>query len=112
MDTVTRNYELTYILPGSLTDNDVAQRKNQVEQVLKKYAVQVLKNEDWGRRPLAYTIVYQGKKEHDGVYTHLLFAVEPAKAPALEREVYLSNVVMRHLLVVADEAAEEGSPEA
>lgn len=112
MDTVKRNYELTYILPGSLTDNEVAQLKVQVEQILKKYAAQVLKNEDWGRRPLAYTIVHEGKKQADGVYTHIVFALEPSKAPALEREVYLSNVVMRHLLVVADESDEEVTPEA
>lgn len=112
MDTVNRKYELTYILPGSLTDNEVAQLKTQVEQILKKYTAQVLKNEDWGRRPLAYTIIYQGKKQNDGVYTHVVFELEPSKAPDFERDVYLSNVVMRHLLVVADDTAEEVTPEA
>lgn len=111
MDTV-RNYELTYILSGSLTDNEVAQLKTQVEQILKKYNAQILKNEDWGRRPLAYTIVHEGKKQTEGVYTHIVFAMEPSKAPTLEREVYLSNLAVRHLLVVADEDAAEASPEA
>jgi len=112
MDTVKRNYELTYILPGSLTDNEVAQLKTQVEQILKKYNAQILKNEDWGRRPLAYTIVHEGKKQNEGVYTHIVLALEPSKAPTFEREVYLSNLVMRHLLVVAEEEAEEATPEA
>ena len=110
MDTVKRNYELTYILSGSLTDSEVSQMKTQVEQILKKYSAQILKNEDWGRRPLAYTIVHEGKKQTEGVYTHIVFALEPSKAPTLEREVYMSNVVMRHLLVQVDEVEEEVTP--
>jgi len=111
MDT-SRNYELTYILSGASTDSEVAQLKTQVEQILKKYDAQILKNEDWGRRPLAYTIVHEGKKQTEGVYTHVVFALEPSKAPTLEREVYLSNLVVRHLLVVAGEDEPEATPEA
>ena len=108
MDTVKRKYELTYILSGALTDSEVAQVKTQVEQLLKKFNAEILKNEDWGRRPVAYTIKSEGKKQHEGVYTHVLFALEPAKAPVLEREVYLSNLIMRHLMVLSDES-EEGT---
>jgi ribosomal protein S6 len=110
MDTVKRNYELTYILSGVFTDSEVAQNKTQVEQILKKFSAQVLKNEDWGRRPLAYTIVHEGKKQNEGVYTHVVFALEPSKAPTLEREIYLSPV-MRHLLVQVDEVEEEVTSE-
>lgn len=112
MDTVTRKYELTYIVSGALTDNEVAQVKTQVEQLLKKHSAQIIKNEDWGRRPLAYTIVSGGKKNTEGSYTHIVFALESEKAPALEREVYLSNLAMRHLLVVSDESEEETASEA
>jgi ribosomal protein S6 len=107
MDTFTRKYELTYIVPGSMTDSEVAQVKTQVEQILKKFNAQILKNEDWGRRPLAYTIVNEGKKQTEGTYTHIVFSLEPEKAPMLEREVYLSNLAMRHLLVVGDDSEEE-----
>lgn len=111
MDTVTHNYELTYILSGSLTDSEVAQMRTQVEQILKKFSAQVLKNEDWGRRPLAYTITHEGKKQTEGMYVHVVFALEPTKASALEREVYQSNAVIRHLLIQADEVEEEVAPE-
>jgi small subunit ribosomal protein S6 len=111
MDTVKRKYELTYILSGSLTDSEVAQLKTKVEQILAKFNAQILKNEDWGRRPLAYTIKKDGKKQTEGCYTHLVFSLEPSKAPVLEREVYLSNVVMRHLMVVSEETEEETASE-
>lgn len=107
MDTFKRTYELTYILSGLFTDNEVAQAKSQVEQIFKKFNAEIVKTEDWGRRQLAYTIVHEGKKQSEGSYVHIVFNLEPKDAPVLEREVYLSNLAMRHLLVVSEEVEEE-----
>lgn len=110
MDKVqSRTYELTYLIAGSMTDSEVAQVRTEIEALLKKYKAEVLKNEDWGRRPLAYVITHNGKKNNDAMYVHLSFKADSNQVQALERDVYLSNKVMRHLLLVADDEVE--SPE-
>jgi len=111
MDTAKRTYELTYVLSGTLTDNEITQLKSQVEQLLKKFKVDILKNEDWGRKNLAYTIVHEGKKQNEGVYTHVVFDLEPEQAPVFERELYLMNIIIRHLLVVSEGIEVEAASE-
>src|SRR5476651_569884 len=107
MDKVqSRTYELTYLLPGSLTDSEVAQVRIEVENLLKKYKAEVLKNEDWGRKPLAYVITHNGKKNSDAMYVHLVFKGNSNQAQALERDVYLLSAVMRHLLLVVEDLVE------
>ena len=107
MDKVqSRTYELTYLLPGSLTDSEVAAVRVDIENILKKHAAEVLKNEDWGRKALAYVIPFNGKKHVDAMYVHLVFKLGSDKAQALERDVYLSNKVMRHLMLAVEEQAE------
>lgn len=104
MDNVQlRTYELTFVLPGSLTDSEATTVKDEVEKILKKYKAKVVNNEDWGRRPLAYIISHEGKKQSEGYYTHLVLELVPTEAQNLERDIYLSSKIMRHLLLVADE---------
>lgn len=110
MDKVqSRTYELTYLLPGSMTDSEVAQVRTEVETLLKKYKAEVIKNEDWGRKPLSYVITHNGKKNSDAMYVHVVFSANSNQAQALERDVYLLSKVMRHLLLVAGDDVE--SPE-
>lgn len=104
-----RTYELTYLLPGSMTDNEVAQVRAEVEALLKKYKAEVVRNEDWGRKPLSYVMTHNGKKNEDAMYIHLAFKANSNTAQALEHDVYLLNKVMRHLLLVAEDEIE--SPE-
>jgi ribosomal protein S6 len=110
MDKVqSRTYELTYLLPGSMTDAEVAAVRAEVEALLKKYKADVVRNEDWGRKPLSYTITHNGKKNSDAMYVHLAFHANSNTAQAMERDVYLNSKVMRHLLLVAEDEVE--SPE-
>jgi ribosomal protein S6 len=105
MDNVQqRTYELTYVLPGSMTDNEVAQVRTEIQTLLKKYKASDVKEEDWGRKQLAYTITHNGKQT-DGVYTHVAFSLKSTQAPELERDVYLSAKIMRHLLLVSEDQA-------
>jgi ribosomal protein S6 len=97
-----RLYELTYVLPGSMTDSEIAQVRSEIQNLLKKFKATVVKEEDWGRKQLAYKITHQGQKQNDGVYTHIVLEVASTQAPLLEREVYLSAKIMRHLMLVTD----------
>jgi len=51
-----RQYELVYLLPPDTTEQQVADLHTQVEQVVSKMNGQIEKNENWGRRRLAYEI--------------------------------------------------------
>jgi ribosomal protein S6 len=106
MDKVQRSYELTYLVPGSLTDSEVAQVRSEVETLLKKYKAEVVKTEDWGRKPLAYIITHEGKKQSDAMYVHIVFTLSTDKAQQFEHDIYLVTRIMRHLMLLAEEANE------
>lgn len=106
-----RTYELTYLLPGALTDNEANQAKTEIEGILKKYQAKVLKTEDWGRRRLAYTIKRGGQKHVEALYVHVVLEVLPSVAQALERDVRLSAKVIRYLMIVAGEEPTTPAPQ-
>jgi len=59
-----RQYELVYILPPDTTDQQVTELHQQVEQVVARMNGQIEKNENWGRRRMAYEIGHH----KEGVY--------------------------------------------
>lgn len=105
-----RTYELTYILAGNLADTDIEKAKTEVEPLLKRASAKILKTEEWGKRPLAYIITHDGKKQNDGYYVHLVVQIPADKSQDLDREMYLNSRVMRHLLLVSEEATVEEQP--
>lgn len=110
MDTVqSRTYELTYLLPGDLTDSEVNQVKTEVEALLKKYNASDSKVEDWGRKPLAYVMAHEGKKHREAYYVHQTFQLPTTQTQALDRDMQLSPKVMRHLLLVSEEGSAEAT---
>ncbi len=54
----------------------------------------------WGRRRLAYEI----QKKSEGIYTIVNFTAEPATTQELERQLRLSESIMRTKVLRADEA--------
>jgi small subunit ribosomal protein S6 len=51
-----RQYELVYILPPDTTEQQVTELHEQVAQIVARMNGQIEKNENWGRRRLAYEI--------------------------------------------------------
>ncbi len=102
-EVLVRVYELTYLIPGGMSDQDVEKVRATVEAILKKAKAEIVAVEDWGKKPLAYVITHEGKKQSDATYTHVISKLETLKAPAVEREVALQPQVMRHLMLAVDE---------
>lgn len=100
-DKRVRTYELTYILPAALATSDVAQEKDAVEKLLKKHSVKIVSQDDWGKKSLAYPIKYSGEKQYEGFYTHMVLSADPAVMQEFEKDLYLQQSVIRHLIVVA-----------
>lgn len=87
-----QNYELLYIIPGDKTDEEVKPLTESIKQLLVQHGAQVVKQDFWGKRKLAYEI------EHirQGFYDLITFDVETDKLSALERALRLNEYVLRH----------------
>lgn len=99
-----RSYELTFLVPASLTTVDIAAANTAVLALIKKHGLKIADQEDWGKKELAYPIRFNGKSEREAVYTHLVVEADASKVQAFEKELYLQPNVIRHLLVQAEDA--------
>lgn len=107
---ISRNYFLTYLVPTTYTDSEIRTIKDGMTSLVSKHQGRVVSNTDWGKKKMAYKIKHAGKWYTDAVYVHLVVELPASEVNALERDVYLNTQIMRHLLVIADEA-EETTPE-
>lgn len=101
-DKRVRQYELTYLVPASLTNDEVSQVETAVEKLVKKHKGTIVSTEDWGKKTLAYTIQTGGKRHTEGVYKFLVLEFDTAHTVAFEKDVFLNQTIIRHLLVVAE----------
>ncbi len=90
-----RNYELTFIVPSDVTEEDLNGVVTQVQGWVEGSQGKVTKVDHWGRRRLAYNI----SEYHEGHYVLLNLELEPTATTDLERNLKLSDKVMRYLLV-------------
>lgn len=88
-----RTYELVVVVRPSIKEAD---RKTLLETVkgwMKD--VKVVKEDDWGQKPLAYPI----KKEEAGYYTLLQLESETGVPTDFEQRILRNESIIRHLLV-------------
>ena len=93
-----RQYELMVILDPELDDRTVQPSLEKFLTVVKTDGGSIDKVDVWGRRRLAYPI----KKKDEGSYVVTTFTSEPATAKELDRQLGLSELVMRTKLLRAD----------
>jgi small subunit ribosomal protein S6 len=94
-----RQYELVYILPPDSTEQQVAELHEQVAQVVTRMHGQVEKNENWGRRRLAYEIGHN----KEGVYVLDVINGSGELMKELDRRLKVMDQVIRHMIVRVDE---------
>ncbi|HCC84838.1 MAG TPA: 30S ribosomal protein S6 [Candidatus Pacebacteria bacterium] len=99
---LAHQYELTFLVPPGYTETELDTIKKEVETLVKKHAGKIEKQEDWGKKPLAYKIKKTGKIIEEANYFYFEISFDPAKAQAFERDLYLVTKVLRHLFVIAD----------
>jgi ribosomal protein S6 len=97
-----RSYELTCLVEPALTDTELSSIKDAIDKLVKKYQGSVISQEDWGRKPLAYTIRAHKKAFNDAMYLHWVLSFEATQAQAFEHDIYLNNDVIRHLFVITE----------
>ena len=68
------HYETVFILTPVLSEPQMKEAVEKFKQVLTKFGAEVVNEENWGMRKLAYPI----QKKTTGFYTLLEFDAEPA----------------------------------
>ena len=91
-------YELTYIVRPDLEDEAAPSVYETVNQWITAGDGSVDEPEVWGRRRLAYPI----RNFHEGTYVLQRFQLPPEQITELERNLKLSEDVIRYLVVLED----------
>ena len=93
-------YELMVILDPEIDERTVAPSLDKFLNVIRNDGGTVDKVDIWGRRRLAYEL----KKKSEGIYAVVDFTAEPATTKELDRQLNLSEAVMRTKVLRAEEA--------
>jgi small subunit ribosomal protein S6 len=96
-----KNYETVFILNPVLSEDQAKDTVEKFVKVLKKGNAEILNNENWGLKRLAYPI----KKKSTGFYNLIEFAAEASVVDTLETEYRRDESVMRFLTTVLDKHA-------
>lgn len=98
------DYELLYIVPTSLTEDEAGTVEQAVGGMLAKTNATVQSTKRLGKLQFAYPI----KGQHHGYYVLVRFQAETASVAELNELLRLSpDKVLRHLILRADEAGDE-----
>lgn len=92
-----RKYELMSIFP--IEDEKCKNGQETVREVLKKYGVEVEKEEPYGDRDLTYIV----KKQNRGRFVLMTVKANPAKLVEIDREFKLVDNLLKYLFVKVDE---------
>ncbi|MBY0462427.1 MAG: 30S ribosomal protein S6 [Alphaproteobacteria bacterium] len=93
-----RYYETVFIARQDVTSSQVESMTQHYTSVIKEHGGEVTKTEFCGLRPLAYPI----KKNKKGHYVLLNIAVKPEGLAEVERQMKISEDILRHLSVRVD----------
>ncbi|NPV66900.1 MAG: 30S ribosomal protein S6 [Anaerolineae bacterium] len=94
-----RKYELVFIIRPDVAEEAVTAAIEQVKQWVTAQSGEVQRVEQWGRRRLAYPI----NDQREGHYVLFNLMLAPQAIDEVERNLKLSDVILRHLLVRVEE---------
>lgn len=94
-----KSYELVYLVAGDIPEIELKKVQKKVLEIIAKHGGKVIKEDFWGKKPLAYQI----KKQDYAFYSVLLLDLEPDKVGHLEADFKLTEKMIRYLLTVKEE---------
>jgi small subunit ribosomal protein S6 len=94
-----RTYEVMYIIDTSVADDDVTRLSENLATIVTDQGGTVTKNENMGRRQLAYPIA----RKNEGHYMLLEIDGSGKEIAELERRMRVNDQVMRYITVRVDE---------
>jgi small subunit ribosomal protein S6 len=90
-----KNYELLYIIKGEVGEENVDAIIAKVEKIVTDNGGSVEKSEKWGLKKFAYPIDYKT----EGFYVLMNFASEPTFPAELDRNLRISDEIVRGMIV-------------
>ena len=93
-----RNYELAYIADPDLDEQALLSLEEKVKGWIQAAGGEVIKVDRWGKRRLSYAI----KKRVEGIYTIVTAQLPPLASPTVERDLRLSEQVLRYLITLQE----------
>lgn len=94
-----RLYDIVVLVTPDLTDEDAQKTLGDYRKILAEGGAEFVKDEAWGRRRLAFPIL----RKRDAYYHHFQVRAEAPLVAETERRLKLSDQILRHLAVRADE---------
>ncbi len=91
-------FETTIITKNDLSDEGLKLLQERIAQIATQFGGQMVMQEDWGKKRLAYTI----KKESRGHYTYLVYTGNGDVVHEVERNLRIHEHVLRFLTVHLD----------
>jgi small subunit ribosomal protein S6 len=98
-----RTYELLYIIPATLTDEEVAQTESDIIALIQKYGGEPKESRRLGKYKFAYLI----QKIRHGYYVMVYFDTEPENVAKINEALRIHERVVRHLILSKEEAGGE-----
>ena len=96
-------YETVFILTPVLSDDQMKEAVNKFKDVLVKAGAEIISEENWGLKKLAYPI----QKKSTGFYELIEFNAEPQTIKKLETAYRRDEKVLRYLTVKMEKYAAE-----
>ncbi len=93
--TIRSGYETVFITKPDMADDTLKGLQEKLKGIVTQYDGEVIAQEDWGSKKLAYTI----QKESRGRYTYLAFSGRGGLVSEIERNLRLNEGVIRFLSV-------------
>ncbi|MGH9364202.1 MAG: 30S ribosomal protein S6 [Thermoanaerobaculia bacterium] len=94
-----RLYDIVVLVTPDLTDEDALKALGDYRKILADGGAEFVKDEAWGRRRMAFAIL----RKKDAYYHHFQVKAEPALVAETQRRLRLSDQILRHLAVRADD---------
>lgn len=96
-----RDYELGIVVSPEASEEQTKGILDRVTQIVQTNGGQVVRLHPWGRRRLAYPI----ERHRDGLYFFLDLALTPQTVLEIDRNLKVTEEVVRHLIVRRDPRA-------
>jgi len=90
-----RNYELTIVVPSDVNEEELGNIVTLVQGWVEAAQGKVVKTDHWGRRRLAYNIA----EYREAFYVMLHLDLDPTKVLEIERNIKLTEKIIRYLVV-------------
>jgi small subunit ribosomal protein S6 len=90
-----RFYETIFIIKPDLSEEVLSEREQWAKDILTNNGAQIVNVEQWGKKRLAYQL----SKQRYGHYILMQYESEPEVVPELERNLRMSEEVLKYITV-------------